>query len=208
MSASSRSRVYEHGEVFTPPRIVDRMLEHVREQLESYDTRVLEPACGSGNFLVPILSKKLENVDLNFSSSKTERFTRGLHALMSTYGIELLEDNVSDCRDRLFAQLEKWANKEEPRNWLKAAQTVIRLNVVCGDALSLMQNNGKPLRFSEWSISGDLAFDRKEFEFSDLLAANSYMESPLFEPIATHEIFTPLRTQPNLELSELAELES
>lgn len=208
MSPSLRSRVYEHGEVFTPPAVVSRMLEHVREQLDSYETRVLEPACGSGNFLVPILSKKLENVDLLHASTKTERFTRGLHAVMSTYGIELLEDNVSDCRDRLLSQLERWANKQAPRDWLRAARKVIRLNIVCGDALSLLQHNGKPLRFSEWSISGDLMFDRREFEFSDLLAANSYRESPLFEAIATHEMFTPVRTQSKLELSELAGLES
>jgi hypothetical protein len=115
MSPSLRSRVYEHGEVFTPPAVVNRMLEHVREQLAAYETRVLEPACGSGNFLAPILSKKLENVDLLHSSSEAERFTKGLHAVMSTYGIELLEDNVSDCRDRLLSQLERWANNQELR---------------------------------------------------------------------------------------------
>ncbi len=208
MSPSLRSRVYEHGEVFTPPAVVNRMLEHVREQLAAYETRVLEPACGSGNFLAPILSKKLENVDLLHSSSEAERFTKGLHAVMSTYGIELLEDNVSDCRDRLLSQLERWANNQEPRDWLRAAQKVIRLNIVCGDALSLLQHNGQPLRFSEWSISGDLVFDRREFEFSDLLAANSYGESPLFQAIATHEMFTPVRSQSKLELSELAGLES
>jgi hypothetical protein len=184
------------------------MLSHVRDELDSYETRVLEPACGSGNFLVPILAEKLESVDANFSSSGTERFTRALHAAMSIYGIELLEDNVSACRDRLLTVMELWANNEQPRNWLKAAEKVLKLNVVCGDALSFLEHNGNPLRLSEWSISGDTSFSRREFEFSDLLASNSYRESTLFDPIATHEMFSPVRAQSNLDLSALAKLES
>lgn len=208
MSASSRSRIYEHGEVFTPPSIVDRMLGHVREELDSYDTRVLEPACGSGNFLVPILARKLESVDVTFSSNGSERFNRALHAAMSIYGVELLEDNVSVCRDRLLSVMEQWANSEQPRNWLKAAEKVFKLNVVCGDALSFLERNGNPLRFSEWSISGETLFTRREFEFSDLVASNSYRESILFDPIATHEMFSPVRAQSNLDLSAIAKLET
>ena len=46
----SKKRVADHGKVFTP----SWMLELVRDETERIDSRFLEPACGSGNFLVRV----------------------------------------------------------------------------------------------------------------------------------------------------------
>ena len=58
----SRQRVADHGEVFTPPWLVEAMLDLVKEETERTDSRFLEPACGDGNFLVQILKRKLASV--------------------------------------------------------------------------------------------------------------------------------------------------
>src|SRR3954451_4593681 len=94
----SKQRVADHGEVFTPAWMVEAMLDLVRDESERIDSRFLEPACGSGNFMVPVLQRKLATVHARYGGSGFERRHYALLALMSVYGIELLYDNVSECR--------------------------------------------------------------------------------------------------------------
>src|SRR5215831_7440967 len=103
----SKQRVADHGEVFTPALMVETMLDLVKDESERIDSRFLEPACGSGNFLVPVLKRKLGTVQARYRKSDFEMRHHALLALMSIYGIELLEDNVAECRENLlevFAQ--------------------------------------------------------------------------------------------------------
>ena len=88
----SKQRVADHGEVFTPGWMVEDMLDLVKHESERIDSRVLEPACGSGNFLVPVLARKLVTVQLRHGKSEFEKRHYALFALMCTYGIELLSD--------------------------------------------------------------------------------------------------------------------
>ena len=53
----SKQRVADHGEVFTPAWLVEDMLNLVKDESERIDARFLEPACGSGNFLVKVLQR-------------------------------------------------------------------------------------------------------------------------------------------------------
>lgn len=62
----SKQRVADHGEVFTPAWMVESMLDLVKEETERIDSRFLEPACGSGNFLVQVLRRKLAAVERRF----------------------------------------------------------------------------------------------------------------------------------------------
>src|SRR5690349_7985783 len=94
----SKRRVADHGEVFTPEWMVEAMLDLVKAETERIDSRFLEPACGSGNFLVRILRRKLAAVELKFGRSDFEKRYYALLALMCIYGIELLEDNIAECR--------------------------------------------------------------------------------------------------------------
>src|SRR5437588_12708930 len=98
----SKQRVAEHGEVFTPPWLVKAMLDLVKAETERIDSRVLEPACGSGNFLVPVLRRKLAAVELKFGKSEFEKRHYALFSLMCIYGIELLDDNIAECRANLL----------------------------------------------------------------------------------------------------------
>src|SRR2546421_2954375 len=98
----SKQRVADHGEVFTPAWMVEAMLDLVKEETERIDSRFLEPACGSGNFLGQVLRRKLAAVELKFGDSDFERRHYALLGLMCIYGIELLDDNVAECRENLL----------------------------------------------------------------------------------------------------------
>src|SRR5580700_3253010 len=98
----SKKRVADHGEVLTPEWLVENMLDLVKGETERIDSRFLEPACGSGNFLVPILQRKLTAVEAKFGKSDFERQHHALLAVMCTYGIELLPDNIVECRANML----------------------------------------------------------------------------------------------------------
>src|SRR3984957_15033709 len=88
----SKKRVADHGEVFTPRWLVEKMIDLVKGETERINSRFLEPACGSGNFLLRVLQRKLAAVELKFGKSDFEKRHYTLLALMCTYGIELLAD--------------------------------------------------------------------------------------------------------------------
>jgi type I restriction-modification system DNA methylase subunit len=94
----SQQRVSDHGEVFTPAWMVEAMLDLVKDETERIDSRFLEPACGSGNFLAQILRRKLAAVELKYGKSDFERRYYSLLGLICIYGIELLPDNIVKCR--------------------------------------------------------------------------------------------------------------
>src|SRR3954462_4321131 len=98
----SKQRVADHGEVFTPSWMVAAMLDLVKGETERIDSRFLEPACGSGNFLVKVLQRKLAVVEFKFGKSEFEKRHYALLALMCIYGIELLTDNIAECRENVL----------------------------------------------------------------------------------------------------------
>lgn len=98
----SKQRVKDYGEVFTPDFIVNDMLDLVKNETERIESRFLEPSCGDGNFLAPILQRKLEVVKKKYKSSQVEFERNAFLAVSSIYGVELLHDNVSACIERLY----------------------------------------------------------------------------------------------------------
>jgi type I restriction-modification system DNA methylase subunit len=98
----SKKRVADHGEVFTSEREVNAMLDLVKDETERIDSRFLEPACGNGNFLAEILSRKLKVVENRYGKSQLEYERYAIIAVSSIYGVEIQEDNAIECRERLF----------------------------------------------------------------------------------------------------------
>ena len=98
----SRQRVAERGEVFTAEREVNAMLDLVKQETERIDSRFLEPACGNGNFLVEILRRKLEVVRRQYQGVVTQVQLQSVMAVSSIYGIDIMMDNVEECRQRLL----------------------------------------------------------------------------------------------------------
>jgi hypothetical protein len=201
----SKKRVADHGEVFTPPWTVEAMLNLVAEETERIDSRFLEPACGSGNFLVRVLQRKLGVVALKFGRSEFEARHYALLALMCTYGIELLADNIAECRANMLEILAEYLKIDESDDLYRAASYVLSQNLVHGDALTMRTHDGQPITFAEWGYLGKGKFQRRDFRFDVLTGASAFRaEGSLFAHLGKHEIFTPAKTYPPMTLSELA----
>lgn len=185
----SKERVTDHGEVFTSEREVKAMCDLVKPETERIDSRFLEPACGDGNFLAEIITRKLSVVTKKYKKSAYDWERNSLLALGSIYGVDILQDNCEICRERLFkiwdeaykTNCKKECN-EETRN---SAKFILSRNIVCGNALSLccvdenQNDTDEPIVFSEWSFPRNDAFIyRKDYTFSELLAEPKEQKDP------------------------------
>ena len=132
----SKQRVSDHGEVFTSSWMVEDMLDLVKSETERIDSRFLEPACGDGNFLKTVLLRKLETVSSRYGKSDFELKHYALFSLMCIYGIELLADNVKECREILLGIYADFLKLNEEDVWYKAGSEVLKVNVLQGDALT------------------------------------------------------------------------
>jgi hypothetical protein len=201
----SKKRVADHGEVFTPPWLVEAMLDLVKGETERIDARFLEPACGSGNFLVQILRRKLAAVELKFGKSDFEKRHYALFGLMCAYGIELLTDNIAECRANMLEILAEYLNIGETDDLYRAASYVLSQNLVHGDALTMRDHDGQPIAFAEWGYLGKGKFQRRDFRFDILTGSSAFSaEDSLFAHLGKHEIFTPAKTYPQMTVSDLA----
>jgi hypothetical protein len=202
---NSKQRVAAHGEVFTPPWMVEAMLNLVKDETERIDSRFLEPACGSGNFLVRVLRRKLATVEIKFGKSNFEKQHYALLALMCTYGIELLADNIDECRANMLETLAEYLDIDESDDLYRAASYVLSQNLVHGDALTMRMRDGQPITFAEWGYIGKGRFQRRDFRLDVLTGSAAFSaEGSLFAHLGKHEIFTPTKAYPPMTVSELA----
>lgn len=189
----SKKRVADHGEVFTPPWLVEAMLDLTGES-DRIDARFLEPACGNGNFLIRILQRKLAIVELKHGSTQHDRQIFSLIAVMSIYGIELLKDNVTECRKRMLEIFTNFLKIRQSDELSRAAFYVLSQNIIHGDALKMRTiTDNKPIIFAEWEYLGRGKFRRRDFRFDFLTRS-----LPLDSTDATssqeikHEKFSPM----------------
>jgi hypothetical protein len=201
----SKRRVADHGEVFTPQWLVENMLDLVKGETERIDSRFLEPACGSGNFLVPVLQRKLAAVESKFGKAEFERRHYSLLAVMCTYGIEILADNIAECRANMLEALADYLNLNQTDEVYLAAFYVLSQNLVHGDALTMRMHDGQPITFAEWGYLGKGKFQRRDFRLDALTQMSSFsQEGSLFAHLGKHEVFTPLKAYPPMTARELA----
>lgn len=200
----SRQRVADHGEVFTPAWLVEDMLDLVKGESERIDARFLEPACGSGYFLVQVLRRKLATVHEKFAKSDFEKRHHALFALMCIYGIELLPDNAVECRVNLLDTLFDYLGKGAGDEWFGAAQVVVEANIVRGDALDMTTSTGEPITFPEWGYLGKGRFQRRDFRYDTLTQMSSFGAETLFGDLGKHDIFTPTKTYLPTTVQEIA----
>ena len=204
----SKQRVADHGEVFTPPWMVEAMLDLVKPETERIDARFLEPACGSGNFIVQILRRKLAAVDGKYGPSDFERRHYALLGLMCIYGIELLADNIAECRANVLEVFAEHLQLDEADELYRAASQVLQHNLVQGDALKMRAANGQPITFAEWGYLGKGKFLRRDFRFDVLTHSSAFSaEDSLFAHLGKHEIFTPTQEHPPMTVADLARME-
>ena len=183
----SKKRVADHGEVLTAKPQVNAMLDLVKQETARIESRFLEPACGTGNFVVEILERKLSVVKNRYGKSQLDYERNAVLAVSSIYGIDILEDNVVECRKRLFdifnqkyTTLFKKKAKDQCRN---AVKYVLERNIIQGDALTLntVGDNPQPIVFSEWSFPfNNSMIKRRDYTFSDLIQSDQPSQSGLF----------------------------
>ncbi len=185
--SESRQRIIDHGEVFTPPGLVNDMLDLVQDECERIESRFLEPACGDGNFLAEVLRRKLATVDKRNRKSGDRWQRDAVIAVTSLYGIDLLGDNVAACRERLAVVVsDAYAvtfRKPLAEEALGAIAYILSRNVVQGDALSFLAANGEPIVFPEWSPMNGQMLKRRDFRFDHLLEHQRIKSLPLFSDL-------------------------
>jgi len=202
---TSKQRVADHGEVFTPAWMVEAMLDLVKDETYRISSRFLEPACGSGNFLVKILQRKLAQVEREYGKSDFEKRHFALFAVMCIYGIELLPDNIAACRANLLEILAEYLQLAETDDFYRAASFVLSQNLVHGDALKMQTCEGAPISFAEWGYLGKGKFQRRDFSLESLTQSAAFSEEgSLFAQLGKHEIFKPARTYPPMTVADLA----
>lgn len=200
---NSKRRVADHGEVFTSKREVNAMLDLVKQETERIESRFLEPACGDGNFLAEILERKLSVVESRYQKSQLEFERNAIVAISSIYGIDILEDNVFACRERLLGILTRvyshsYKGEVNPK-YIESARYILSKNIIWGDALALVKvgTSPAPIVFSEWSPVNGSFIKRRDFTFEHLvtriegslfsdLGDDAYIPQPVREFPVTH----------------------
>ena len=170
----SKKRVADHGEVFTAEREVNAMLDLVKQETERIESRFLEPACGNGNFLAEVLRRKLKVVNERYSKNQIEWERYATLTVSSIYGVDILEDNAEECRERLFKIFEetyKSLFKEKIKNeCLRSIKYLLNRNILWGDALDFTNpETKKPIVFSEWSAVNGSMLKRRDYVFKFLV---------------------------------------
>ena len=212
----SKDRVRDQGEVFTAEREVNAMLDLVKHETERIESRFLEPACGDGNFLAPILERKLAVVEGRYKKSQTEFEVNSLIAIGSIYGVDIMNDNVKDCRSRLFGifdehytRLYKKKTKDSIRNSIKA---ILKQNIVHGNALTYTTegDNPKPLVFSEWVRPRHNGFiKRQDWQYEEIVTKDDpdMFKESIIRPEDGKPVFRvrPVKTYPSVHMTKLGD---
>ena len=178
----SKERVSERGEVFTAEREVNAMLDLVANECLRPDSRFLEPACGDGNFLSAILKRKLTELRRKYKKSPRDYEKQSIVAIGSLYGVDIMNDNVLSCRERLYAiwneEYTAHCKADSSDDAREAARFIIGRNIINGNALTLMcvdaegNDTSAPIVFSEWTLISGTQMQRSDYTMSDLLTYN------------------------------------
>lgn len=212
----SKKRVRDHGEVFTAEREVKAMCDLVKDETERIDSRFLEPACGTGNFLEEILTRKLAVVKKLYKSNPYDYERYAVLAATGIYGVELLADNVRECRERLFALWNKEytavCKKSANDETREAVKYILSKNILCGNALTLMcvdenqKDTDTPIIFPEWSLLG-AKLKRRDFRLDVMLKAgdkpdrgqSSMFEEDIYKYLSVNPVTGELMAEPICE---------
>lgn len=176
------------GEVFTPADIVSEMLNNVDGTISATGSRVLEPACGNGNFLVSILVSKLNQL-------KSRELTLGdnefglMEALTSIYAVDISEENVIEARTRLESLSIGFLEEIGSQNGgsiVSLIRSILVSNVVQGDSLL----EADKILFIEYHAIGNRSFSREYFYLEEPEIDLFYVAPEPLEPIRVPDIGT------------------
>jgi hypothetical protein len=205
----SKKRVTDHGEVFTSEREVNAMLDLVKQETERIESRFLEPACGNGNFLAEILKRKLEVVDNRYTKSQLEWERYAVLAVSSIYGVDILEDNAIECRERLFkifdVKYTKHFKSDCNDDCRRSVRFLFNRNILWGDALDFTNPATKePIVFSEWAAVNGSMLKRRDYVFK-FLVEQTHQFSMFNDEGTAAAIDEPIKDFPLIHFLKLGE---
>ena len=209
----SKKRVTNFGEVNTSEIEVKRMLDLVNVETERLDSRFLEPACGDGNFLEEVLIRKLKILVRDFKKNQFEFEKNSILVVGSIYGIEILEDNASSARERLYRgfkkQYESCFKNSLNDVLLRSVKFILKKNIIHGDALTLMQvKSENPITLSEWAILNSKV-KRRDFTLLDLLHHAPFEKNTIFSDLGDEVIIpSPVKEYELIDFYKIHEYEN
>jgi hypothetical protein len=212
----SKDRVLDYGEVFTDEREVNAMCDLVKNECLRIDSRFLEPACGDGNFLAEILSRKLEIVTKRYRKSPYDFERNSLLAVGSIYGVDIMFDNVKECRERLLSLWEKYYKKAVKKadystEIVDSISYILSKNIVCGNALTYhcvdenAEDTEQPIVFSQWAFATGPMIKREDYIFEDLLNQTHNSSEPLRKRADNTDEGTLVKIYPPIHYRRLKE---
>lgn len=209
IQVKSKERVTEHGEVFTNEREVNAMLDLVKQETERIESRFLEPACGNGNFLAEVLRRKLDVVTGNYKKSQFEWERYAVIVVSSIYGVDILEDNAQECRERMFDLFDNEYSslfndkcKDECR---RSVRFLLKRNILWGDALTFTNPETKEaIVFSEWTAVNGSMFQRRDYKF-EFLVEKTHQFSLFNDEGEAAAIDEPIKDYPLIHFLKLGE---
>lgn len=207
----SKERVTKHGEVYTSEREVNNMLDLVKQETERLDSRFLEPACGDGNFLIKVLERKIDVLLSRYKKNQYEFEKNSVVVISSIYGLDILEDNVEETKNRLFNYYKSVYSKTFKglvnEEILLTLKYILSKNIIHGDALSLKKvDSDESVTFCEWSLVNN-SIKRRDFTFEHLLQNSPLEGLNLFSDLG-EDVFipTPIKEYPLTHYLKLSEL--
>ena len=206
----SKQRIAEFGEVFTPIREINAMLDLVAHETYRIDARFLEPACGNGNFLIEVLRRKVDEIQKKYIKNKLDFERYSFLAVASIYGIDILEDNIEECRARLSMFIEEIyrVNFKEQVNkeFINSINFILSKNIIFGDALTLQQGNSlEPITFSEWCFTRGSKIKRTEYTMGNILAYQPMEGDNLFSDLGDKAFIPkPSKVYPEINFLEIS----
>ena len=225
----SKERVRDQGEVFTNEREVKAMCDLVAQECDRLDSRFLEPACGDGNFLAEVLTRKLNRCKQLYKRNPYDYERYSVLAVSSIYGVDIMQDNAQECRQRLYElwnkEYEAVCKKNSNNEARECVKYILKQNILCGNALTLMQVDEKqqdtdlPIIFPEWSLLLGTKLKRRDFRLDVLLKANdkpenqrSLLDDELskylsINPVTGEYMPEPIREYPAVHYKKITEVE-
>lgn len=207
----SKERVDDFGEVYTSEKEVNAMLDLVKDQTQTIESRFLEPACGNGNFLTHIMMRKLNILNNLYRKNQHSFHKFSLVLVGSLYGIDIILDNVLTTRNRLFEIYKKNyidLFHEDNETLFKNIKYILEKNVINADALTFLTADKKTLILSEWSIVDDY-IKRRDFEYKNLIGYSPFEEGTLFSDLGEEVILPiPLKDYPLINFFKIYDSEN
>lgn len=196
-SIKSKSRVKNNGEVFTPKKTVIDMcnMDGIKECTYNIESTILEPSCGTGNFLVELIDRKMHTVD-EVSTDKDTYVLNLVKSLTTLYGVDIAYDNILESRDRmkdivLSHYKVKFNEDLTDEKVLNTIDFVLTTNIILGDMLKSIMLPGFSKKHGAYELKGnetplvftEFVFDGENVTMNECQATNIDTVSVSYKPI-------------------------